>query len=89
MLQGPTRLAEGAEDRARCSKQLANFNHRAYAVFWRRDLRALLKKLKADQAVADRKQAQMYSRAFQRMAQAPQEKQADVASQVCFKSQEL
>lgn len=46
-----------------------------------RDLRTLLKKLKVDQAAVDKKQAQMYSRAFKRMAQAPQEKQSQAPSQ--------
>lgn len=39
-----------------------------------RDMRALMKKLKAEQSVLDKKEAQMYSKAFQRMAQAPDNK---------------
>ena len=38
-------------------------------------MRALLKKLKAEQSAFDKKQASMYSRAFQRMAQTPETKQ--------------
>lgn len=48
-----------------------------------RDLRALLKKLKADQAAADKKQAQLYSRAFQQ----PLKKLAPASNrQVCLPS---
>ncbi len=44
-----------------------------------RDMRALLKKLKAEQSALDKKEGQMYSKAFQRMAQAPQQKQPKTA----------
>ncbi len=40
-----------------------------------RDMRALWKKLKAEQSALDKKEAQMYSKAFQRMAQASDTKQ--------------
>ena len=42
-------------------------------------MRALMKKLKAEQSAVDRKEAQMYSKAFQRMAQAPDSKQQKAA----------
>ncbi|KAL0047086.1 hypothetical protein WJX82_006178 [Trebouxia sp. C0006] len=44
-----------------------------------RDMRALLKKLKAEQSALDKKEGQMYSKAFQRMAQAPHSKQPKTA----------
>ena len=44
-----------------------------------RDMRALLKKLKAEQSALDKQEGQMYSKAFQRMAQAPHSKQPKTA----------
>jgi len=42
-------------------------------------MRALLKKLKAEKSALDKKEGQMYSKAFQRMAQAPHNKQPKTA----------
>lgn len=44
--------------------------------WWCRDMRALLKKLKVEQSAVDKKEAAMYSKVFQRMAQTSGAKQS-------------